>query len=99
MSSDPKERAQWARHQLDEAAALAAQQTAAGQGHSPMGAPLPFSADDMDAVTRAERARCAALAEAWGSESALAVKFPDASPGEWRIAALVAHAIAAEIRG
>lgn len=96
--SDPKEHAQRARHQRDETAALATQQAAAGESHSPVGGPLRFSADDMAAGKQAERARCAALAEAWASEPALAAKFPAATPQERRLAAEVARAIAGEIR-
>lgn len=100
--NDPEQRAQWAEHLLDEADAIAAQQVTAGGTHEPMAGPLPFTQDNMtDAIRLAaveERARCAAVADAFTSEARLALLLPAASPAERSAAAVVARRIAQLLR-
>ncbi|MBC5766657.1 hypothetical protein [Ramlibacter albus] len=100
--NDPEQRAQWAEHLLDEADAIAAQQVTAGASHEPMAGPLPFTQDNMtDAIRLAvteERARCAAVAEAFATEARLSHFLPAATTSERAAAAAVARRIAQLLR-
>lgn len=96
--SDSEQRRQWADHLKDEADALQAQQDAAGTTHEPLAGPLPHSADDLAHTRRAERTRCAALAEGWADPARLAAAFPAFTPAQRVAAAEVARAIGAALR-
>ena len=65
---------QWHRIQSDEAAAVDAQQEAAGGSHSPVRGPGPYGDHGtnrvVDEAVTAERERCAALAESWAAGQA-----------------------------
>jgi hypothetical protein len=86
----------------DEAEQLQAQQASAGEGHSPVGGPLPFSANDLDgAVAQAVRAECeacAAVAEAWATGATVQAAFAEPTPAQLHIAQDVSRAIAQAIR-
>lgn len=86
----------------DEATQLQAQQVSAGEGHAPLGRPLPYSANDLDravaAAVLAECDACAALAEGWASGAAVQSAFADVTPAQLRLAQDVARAIAQAIR-
>jgi hypothetical protein len=97
--TDSTQRKQWAEHRRDEAAALQAQQRSAGDSHSPVAGPLPFSADDLESAVRAERERCAVIADGWASEGRLRQAFADMTEWELRAAAEVARAVGRSIRG
>lgn len=100
--SDPKQRAQWSEHLKDEAAELQEQQTAAGEGHAPVGRPLPYSANDLEgavwAAVQAECEACAALAEAWASGATAQSALAAATPAQVQAAQEVARGIAQAIR-
>ena len=100
--TDAKQRAQWSEHMKDEATQLQAQQALAGGDHSPVGGPLPFSANDLDGAVsgavRAECEACAAVAEAWAMGGTVQAAFADVTPAQLRIAQDVARAIAQAIR-
>ena len=72
----PDQREQWAEHLRDEAVERQSQQRSAGGSHMPVGGPLPFSADDLEAAVRGERERCAALVDRWAEEGSLRRAFP-----------------------
>lgn len=95
--SDTKQRKLWANHLKDEATALGLQQERAGDEHSPMEGPLPHSVDDLELAVRAERERCAAIAQAWAQEHKLKGAFATFTESELRAAALAAGAIASDI--
>ncbi|GAB3655038.1 hypothetical protein [Ramlibacter alkalitolerans] len=100
--SGNEQRKQWAEHIEDEARALEAQQHAAGGTHTPVEGPLPYSADQLaaavaDAVA-AERERCAAIADRWGSEARLREAFGAFTQAELRAAGATARAIGSDIR-
>jgi hypothetical protein len=100
--SNTEQRKQWAEHMGDEARALEVQQQAAGVTHSPLERPLPHSKDDLvgavaDAV-RAERERCAGIADSWRDEGKLLGAFAGLTQAERRAAAAIAAAIGSEMR-
>jgi len=97
--SESKQRSQWAEHLRDEAQARHAQQQTAGATHEPKAGPLPFSVDDLELAVRAERERCAAIADGWASEAALREAFADMTEWELKAAAEVARAVGRSIRG
>jgi hypothetical protein len=97
--NDSDQRNQWADHLRDEADARQAQQRSAGATHEPLQGPLPFSADDLEQAVRAERERCAAIADRWASPAAVSEAFADMTEWELKAAAEVAGAIGRSIRG
>ena len=97
--TESTQRQQWAEHLRDEDVALQAQQRSAGDTHSPVQGPLPYSEDDLDSAVRAERERCAVIADGWASEGKLLQAFADMTECELRAAAEVALAVGRAIRG
>lgn len=97
--ADTVQRKLWAEHRRDEAVARQAQQRSAGDTHSPLPGPLPYSEDDLDQAVRAERERCAAVADGWADEGSLRRVFADMTEWELRAAAEVARAVGRAIRG
>jgi hypothetical protein len=97
-----EQRKQWAEHIRDEAKALKLQQHAAGNTHSPMEGPLPYSADQLTAAVAtavaAERQRCAEIAASWSTEAKLLAAFGDFTDWELRAATATARAVGNEIR-
>lgn len=100
--SDTEQRNEWAAHLRDEARAIAQQQLAAGSTHEPMAGPLPHSEAAMAAAAgtaeRAERERCAALADAFADDAVLQRELPDATREQRDAAAAIARRIAAVLR-
>lgn len=100
--SDPEQRTEWAEHLKDEARAIAKQQVTAGDTHSPVGGPLPYSLDDLAGEVRlailAERERCAQVAASFAQAEHLVQSFPQATDEERRAAATTARRIAQALR-
>lgn len=100
--SDPEQRTEWAEHLKDEARAIAVQQESAGGTHQPVGGPLPFSQDDVNAAVRlavrAERERCALLAASFAEPGSLAEVLPAADEAQRAAAASLALHIAGRLR-
>lgn len=103
MPNDSKRRELAASHQRDEARAIALQQASAGDTHSPVERPQPYSQDNMDEAVRLavsrERERCAALADSFAAQpSQLAPDTAVRDTDVLQLAAGIARRIADAIR-
>lgn len=98
-----KQRREWASHQRDEARAIALQQASAGDTHSPVERPQPYSHDNMEEAVRlavsGERERCAALADSFAAQpSQLLPEMTVRDADALQLAAEIARRIANGIR-
>jgi hypothetical protein len=86
----------------DEAVAQEAQQASAGDSHTPLAGPLPYSAANLDDAIRwavhAERERCANIAAAWSLDQRLREAWPHLTQPQLDLARDVAQAVSAQIR-